>query len=122
GLAFQLVDDVLGVVGDPSVTGKSASSDVRAGKRSAPVVAALRSGTNASARLADLLAEGPPQTEEDVALGVRLIEDAGGVQWAQNHAGLLLDGALEQLELARIEPGPLAELQEIARFLVARDW
>ena len=47
GIAFQLVDDVLGIIGDPAVTGKSASSDVRTGKRSAPVVAALRSGTDA---------------------------------------------------------------------------
>jgi len=42
GMAFQLVDDILGVVGDSAVTGKSSSSDVRAGKRSAPIVAALR--------------------------------------------------------------------------------
>jgi geranylgeranyl diphosphate synthase type I len=122
GLAFQLVDDVLGIVGDPGVTGKSASSDVRAGKRSAPVVAALRSGTGASAQLAELLGAGTPQSDDEVAHAVRLIEDAGGISWAQHRAGLLLDGALEQLELAKPEAAPLAELQEIARFLVARDW
>src|SRR3954451_10795065 len=55
GLAFQLVDDVLGVVGDPAATGKSASSDVRAGKRSAPIVAALGSGLRESNELAELL-------------------------------------------------------------------
>ncbi|WP_296667124.1 polyprenyl synthetase family protein [Demequina sp.] len=33
GLSFQLVDDDLGVFGDPEVTGKSVLSDLRAGKR-----------------------------------------------------------------------------------------
>jgi len=41
GVAFQLVDDLLGVFGDPTVTGKSALSDLRAGKQT-PVVAHAR--------------------------------------------------------------------------------
>jgi geranylgeranyl diphosphate synthase type II len=41
GVAFQLVDDLLGVFGDPAATGKSALSDLRAGKQT-PVVAHAR--------------------------------------------------------------------------------
>ncbi len=62
GMAFQLVDDILGITGDAAATGKSSSSDVRAGKRSAPIVAALTSGTAASKLLARLLADGPPSS------------------------------------------------------------
>ena len=51
GMAFQLVDDILGVVGDPARTGKSSSSDVRAGKRSAPIVAALAAPAPAATQL-----------------------------------------------------------------------
>ena len=47
GLAFQLVDDILGIWGDPAVTGKPASSDLSSRKKSLPVVAALSSGTPA---------------------------------------------------------------------------
>jgi geranylgeranyl diphosphate synthase type I len=122
GLAFQLVDDVLGVTGDPSVTGKSASSDVRAGKRSAVVVAALNAGTDESARLADLLADGPPQTEADVALATSLIVGAGGVQWALREADRLLDEALERLDSVGPAGGSAtAELASVARYIVARD-
>jgi geranylgeranyl diphosphate synthase type I len=44
GIAFQLRDDLLGVFGDPAVTGKPAGNDLRAGKRSAVVVEATVSG------------------------------------------------------------------------------
>ncbi len=42
GIAFQLRDDVLGTFGDPAVTGKPASDDLREGKRTALVVDAMR--------------------------------------------------------------------------------
>ncbi len=66
GMAFQLVDDILGITGDAAATGKSSSSDVRAGKRSAPIVAALTSGTAASEQLARMLAGGPLVADDDV--------------------------------------------------------
>lgn len=41
GEAFQLRDDVLGVFGDPEVTGKPAGDDLREGKRTALIAMAL---------------------------------------------------------------------------------
>ena len=119
GMAFQLVDDLLGITGDPQVTGKS-SSDVRAGKRSAPVVAALASGTPAGARLAALLADGAPQTEDDVRLATKLIEEAGGLSWAAEEAERRLARALDSLSGL---PGQeaVAQLTTLARFVVERD-
>jgi geranylgeranyl diphosphate synthase type I len=49
GEAFQLRDDVLGVFGDPSVTGKPAGDDLREGKRTALVAMALESAGRAQA-------------------------------------------------------------------------
>jgi geranylgeranyl diphosphate synthase type I len=123
GLAFQLVDDVLGVVGDPTVTGKSASSDVRAGKRSAPVIAALRAGTDDSRRLAELLAGGPPETDAEVARAVELINSAGGITWAEKEAQRLLDRALAEFDAAQLpHSGAVDELRDVAAFLVHRTW
>lgn len=51
GEAFQLRDDVLGVFGDPSVTGKPAGDDLREGKRTALVAMALERATDAQAEL-----------------------------------------------------------------------
>ncbi|WP_218938269.1 polyprenyl synthetase family protein [Modestobacter altitudinis] len=56
GEAFQLRDDVLGVFGDPAVTGKSADDDLREGKRTL-LVALTEEGTDDAGRalLADAL-------------------------------------------------------------------
>jgi geranylgeranyl diphosphate synthase type I len=122
GIAFQLIDDVLGVVGDTAVTGKSASSDVRAGKRSAVVVAALRSGTPEGEQLAELLRAGAPETDDDVARAVALIEAAGGVEWANAEAERLVVQAHEYLEQTELpHRGAVADLREIADFLVRRN-
>ncbi|MEV5847124.1 polyprenyl synthetase family protein [Streptomyces sp. NPDC051985] len=71
GVAFQLVDDVLGIWGDPDVTGKPVHGDLRERKKTYPVLAAL--GTPAGPRLAGLL-DTPGRAEEAAAL----IEEAGG--------------------------------------------
>ncbi|MHA7135409.1 polyprenyl synthetase family protein [Oerskovia turbata] len=53
GIAFQLVDDLLGVFGDPQVTGKSAVSDLREGKRTLLLAAAYRQAAPADVALLD---------------------------------------------------------------------
>jgi geranylgeranyl diphosphate synthase type I len=123
GLAFQLVDDVLGVVGDPSVTGKSASSDVRAGKRSVPVIVALQAGTAEARALAEMLEAGPPETDAEVARAVSLIKAAGGIDWAAGEAGRLLGEALSEIDAAKLPHGDaVTQLREVASFLVHRTW
>jgi geranylgeranyl diphosphate synthase, type I len=53
GVAFQLVDDLLGVFGDPRVTGKSAISDLREGKRTLLLAATYRQADPADVALLD---------------------------------------------------------------------
>jgi geranylgeranyl diphosphate synthase, type I len=121
GMAFQLIDDILGIVGDAATTGKSASSDVRAGKRSAPIVAALSAGTEASARLARLFRDGPPASDDDVTQATKLIDEAGGLEWAAREADRRLAQALGHLDAIAIPQRAAEQLAELARFVVDRD-
>ncbi len=53
GLCFQIVDDLLDVLGDPAVTGKFAGADALRGKPTYPAVAGVAAARARSAELAD---------------------------------------------------------------------
>lgn len=125
GIAFQLVDDILGITGDPARTGKSSSSDVRANKRSAPIVAALSGSNPAAAQLRDMLANAPLTGDEEVALASKLIAEAGGIDWAAKQADTRLTSAIASLDELAQRPGtPRAATQPLialAEYVVDRD-
>jgi geranylgeranyl diphosphate synthase type I len=45
GIAFQLIDDLIGIVGDPRLTGKAVGNDIREGKKTYPMILALKRAT-----------------------------------------------------------------------------
>ncbi|MEW1653757.1 polyprenyl synthetase family protein [Streptomyces sp. NPDC093707] len=121
GLAFQLVDDVLGIWGDSAVTGKPVGSDLRSRKKSLPVVAALSGGTDAGARLAALYHRPEPLTDDEVAEAALLIEEAGGRRWAVREAARQRTAALDCLALADPAPDGARALTLIADLITRRD-
>ncbi|MFJ8492144.1 family 2 encapsulin nanocompartment cargo protein polyprenyl transferase [Streptomyces sp. NPDC094038] len=125
GLAFQLIDDVIGIWGDPVRTGKPAGADLAARKKSLPVVAALTSGTPAAADLAALYAEPGLRADaradaDDIARTALAVERAGGRDWAQSEAADRMARAMQ--ELARAVPGPESAggLLALAEFVTRR--
>ncbi|KAB2346123.1 family 2 encapsulin nanocompartment cargo protein polyprenyl transferase [Actinomadura rudentiformis] len=121
GLAFQLVDDLLGIWGDPAVTGKPVYSDLFNRKKSLPVVAALTSGTPAGAELSALYHRSRPLTEDEAALAAGLIEVAGGRSWTVRRAEKALAEALTELDAAVPVLQAGAELRSLAHLVTHRD-
>jgi len=121
GLAFQLIDDLLGIWGDPRVTGKSASADLAARKKSLPVVAALTSGTPEGADLAELYGGESPLDADEVVRAAQLVERAGGRSWAQATAEAQITAALGDLATAFPDPTRARELRVMAEFITRRD-
>ena len=121
GLAFQHVDDLLGIWGDPSVTGKPVYSDLHTRKKSLPVVAALTSGTPAGRELATLYHRDQPLSPADLAHAADLIDVAGGRAWSQAQADDLLARALRHLHLTGPAARAAAELDALARLATHRD-
>ena len=122
GLAFQLTDDLLGIWGAPEMTGKPVRSDLRARKKSLPVVAALSGESSQAADLAGLLARPDPLSEEELVRAARLVEEAGGKSWAEDEAAAQLAAAGKCLTETDMPDDVRAEFAGIAEFITARQW
>jgi geranylgeranyl diphosphate synthase type I len=121
GLAFQLVDDLLGIWGDPAVTGKPVRSDLANRKKSLPVLAALTAKGSPAGELARLYGIDRELSQAELARAADLIEAAGGRAVAQRRAEQLLSSSLARLDLGSWSPGPREDLVALARHLVHRD-
>ncbi|MCK8677368.1 family 2 encapsulin nanocompartment cargo protein polyprenyl transferase [Streptomyces lichenis] len=119
GLAFQLIDDLIGIWGDPARTGKPAGADLAARKKSLPVVAALRSGTPAGRELAELYA-GAPLDAAGVLRAADAVERAGGRDWAQAEAADRMALAVQQLSGAVPDLAAAGDLLALAEFVTRR--
>ncbi|MFJ2948032.1 family 2 encapsulin nanocompartment cargo protein polyprenyl transferase [Streptomyces sp. NPDC087226] len=119
GLAFQLIDDVIGIWGDPRRTGKPAGADLAARKKSLPVVAALTSGTPQAAVLAALYAV-PRQQGEDLERMALAVERAGGRDWAQTQAADRMARAMQEVARAVPDPERAGGLLALAEFVTRR--
>ena len=120
GLAFQHVDDLLGIWGDPAVTGKPVNSDVRSRKKSLPVVAALTSDTPAGSELAELYRREAPPSDADLVHAADLIDIAGGRDWSQTQVDDLLAQAMRELPAANPSRRAAQELSSLAKLATHR--
>ncbi|MGW9438031.1 family 2 encapsulin nanocompartment cargo protein polyprenyl transferase [Streptomyces sp. NPDC055607] len=119
GLAFQLIDDLIGIWGDPERTGKPAGADLAARKKSLPVVAGLTSGTPAGEELAELYSR-PALDAAGVRAAADAVERAGGRDWAQAQAAERMGRAVEHLAQAVPDPVAAGDLLALAEFVTRR--
>ncbi len=80
GYAFQMRDDLLGLFGDPAVTGKPAGDDLREGKKTVIIGYALSEARPADAtRLAQMLGD-PSLSRADIDEACRILIESGAVE------------------------------------------
>lgn len=112
GEAFQLRDDVLGVFGDPSVTGKPAGDDLVEGKRTVLVAKALAAGGPAAAELDAAL--GTPLDEATVDRLRDVIESSGARAAVEELIERLVTESLAALDAADVDPHARLVLRDLA--------
>ncbi|GAA2760383.1 polyprenyl synthetase family protein [Actinopolymorpha rutila] len=122
GLAFQLIDDLLGIWGTPARTGKPVWSDLRARKKSLPVVVALASDCTAGRALRRMYAE--ETLEDDAALAelANLVERAGGRAWTEERAERESAAAVAALDGLDVPASVCAQLAALAELLCRRTY
>ncbi|MBC7303457.1 MAG: polyprenyl synthetase family protein [Nocardia sp.] len=120
GEAFQLRDDLLGIFGDPSTTGKPTGDDVR--ERKATTVIALAdqlAGPSDRARLRGLWRE-EFVDDQGVALAQAVITDSGARQRAEQMIGERVERTRRLLDVADLEPSVADALHRMALLCTRR--
>jgi geranylgeranyl diphosphate synthase type I len=116
GLGFQMVDDVLGIWGDPTVTGKPVGDDIRSRKMTYPVISALE---HDPARLKALYIM-PSSGEKQIEVISTLIEEGGGRDVTEQRAREERDRALAVLKDSGIAGDGIEYLNAYASVAIGR--
>jgi geranylgeranyl diphosphate synthase type I len=118
GVAFQLRDDLLGVFGDPAVTGKPAGDDLREGKRTLllalAVERAAERGTPAATTVIENAVGDPDLTDETLDRVRDLLDELGAVQAVEQRIAGLTGSALDALAASTVAEPAASRLADLA--------
>ena len=117
GVAFQLRDDVLGVIGTETDTGKPAGDDVREGKRTLLLAHALASSGQEDRDLIVSAVNGDPGA---VAAAVDVLVRSGAVDAAEAEISRLVSEAESRLDAITMDEDHRAQLSEVFEAMAAR--
>jgi geranylgeranyl diphosphate synthase type I len=122
GVAFQLRDDVLGVFGDPAVTGKPSGDDLRSGKRTVLLAEAVELAEKSDPVAAKLLRTsiGTDLSDAQISELCLVIESLGALAAVEGRIDELTQRALTILNAAPIDAQAKLGLSELARLAANR--
>lgn len=120
GIAFQVQDDYLDAFGDPEKFGKDVGGDIRQNKKTFLMLHALEvANTEQKNRLFQLMQQNPPDKVEQV---LQIFRDCNIDEWAKELKDKYLQTALQHLEAIAVRSVRKEPLQELANFLIQREY
>lgn len=123
GEAFQLTDDLLGMFGDPAVTGKNSDNDLRQGKPTSLMARALSLATPAAKESILTVWGDPDSSDEDLKILRATIYESGAVKSmirSINQLVIEAKTAVEDPEAHGLVPGPCSQMVKLAESIVSR--
>ena len=120
GIAFQLRDDILGVFGDPAVTGKPAGDDLREGKRTVLIALAQQQLPTSAITLMDELLGDPELTTEQIVTQQETLKSSGAVGAVEHMIDEQVAQAHQVIESADLSPVARQALCELAELVTKR--
>ncbi|MBU4216483.1 polyprenyl synthetase family protein [Candidatus Parcubacteria bacterium] len=121
GIAFQIQDDVLGIFGTKSKTGKSIDSDIRQGKQTILVVKAQEKANKKQKTILKNCLGNKNLTETDLADFKQVIIDTGSLKYAQAMATKLITKAKNEITNQKISKEAKDFLINIADYMLNRE-
>jgi geranylgeranyl diphosphate synthase type I len=121
GLAFQLRDDVLGVFGEPEVTGKPAGDDLREGKRTVLIALTREALGSTAIKLFDEVLGLGELTPEQIRMLQVTIKGTGALEKVEQLIRELGDESMAALAQLQLEPQAKEALRQLALKVIDRD-
>ncbi|MBL8163248.1 MAG: polyprenyl synthetase family protein [Anaerolineae bacterium] len=116
GIAFQIRDDLLGIWGDPSVTGKSAATDILSRKKSLPVLYGLEHSS-----ALQVVYQRNPFSEQDVKEAVELLDGVNAREYTLRSETEYYTRAMNALQAAAPQGQAAVSLDQLVKALFQRD-
>ena len=86
GIAFQIIDDLIGVMGDPKITKKPVGNDLREGKKSLPILMAIKMSKGENKKIILKAFGNSKATKNDLKRAVEAIRSLGIEETVRNQA------------------------------------
>jgi geranylgeranyl diphosphate synthase, type I len=119
GIAFQLIDDLIGIIGDPKVTGKAVGNDIREGKKTYPILLALNNAKGENRNKILKVFGSKNASSVDLEEVVKIISIIGIDRLVRNAAKAHIDRAIKSIECYENSDAKEA-LESSASFIVER--
>lgn len=123
GEAFQLTDDLLGMFGDPQVTGKSAEADLRQGKPTSLMAQSLALVDTTTRQHILEVWGNPDASDEDLQILRKVVYESGAVRSTIRSINQLVSeakAAIDDPPSVGLLPGPCTQMLKLAESIVAR--
>ncbi|RNJ78625.1 MAG: polyprenyl synthetase family protein [Nitrosopumilus sp. B06] len=119
GIAFQITDDLMGAVGDPSVTKKPVGNDIREGKKSLPILMAIRAARGRDKSIILESFGNPKATRSGLGRAVEVIRTLGIKDEVRRQARMYAKKA--ERSLHTYQNPAKKDLASLLDFVVERD-
>ncbi len=118
GIAFQITDDLIGVMGDPKVTKKPVGNDLREGKKSLPILMAIKLAKNNEKKIILKAFGNSKISKKDLNKAVEVIRSLGIEEKVRNQA--LKYAEKSEKSLIKYKGTAKIELTALLDFVVRR--
>jgi len=121
GIAFQIVDDILGITADESKLGKPVGSDIREGKKTIIMIHALKNANNEQRAVLMDAMRGEKSTHDEIDSAVQVLKELGSIEYARRTASKYLENAIRSID--KLEDTPAKrQLIELVNYFVQREY
>jgi geranylgeranyl diphosphate synthase type I len=117
GIAFQIHDDILGIWGDPTITGKSAATDIVSRKKSLPVLFGLSQNDDLKAIYGK-----STLSNNDVERAVQILDELNTLDYVRDQEALYYQKGIDSLNAAMPTGEAAKLLEQFVEFLLQRNY